>query len=287
MLLADRLKDQSSLVRELGDKIECIVWRRLKHYGALCGIIFALVIGFIAFAGIKTVNDVSTRLEPLVNAAEKRVRTQIAQIDDQIKNEGLKADITSHTLQTAEDIANNDIRILTSKQTFTQNQIDQLSKQAGNLSIRQIYPGLGQKKYVTFNGSQWRGSITKEQNAKWINIQIDMTSLPDFTLDQIESLIAELKKDDYTAWIGSFGLGGPYFEGFGPFANSNNQTTLFYFKPSSKTMASYVATRVSQSLQIETVQTQFVDTSALSKDETFVIDNSGLDLQLYLHRSDK
>jgi hypothetical protein len=84
--------------------------------------------------------------------------------------------------------------------------------------------------------------------------------------------------------VGGFGLGGPYGEGFGSPDNSNNQTTvLFYFDQKSKEMAIEVAAMVTKTLSIKTVESRFVDPAKIQiKDQSFMIQNSGLDLQIYL-----
>jgi RNA polymerase subunit RPABC4/transcription elongation factor Spt4 len=53
--IAKRFTDQNSLIREIGDKAEDIVWRRLKYFGYFLTFI-AVLLGFL---GVKSVNDVS------------------------------------------------------------------------------------------------------------------------------------------------------------------------------------------------------------------------------------
>ena len=69
-VLSDRLTDQNSLVRELGDKAEVIVWQRLRGYGFLIVIIIAI----IGFYGIKTYNDLFKTFMPVVKDTEQRVQ---------------------------------------------------------------------------------------------------------------------------------------------------------------------------------------------------------------------
>jgi hypothetical protein len=79
-----------------------------------------------------------------------------------------------------------------------------------------------------------------------------------------------------------FGIGGQYPAGYGPFGNSNNKTTVFYFQRSSEKMALDVADMASKILSVTVAKPKFVDVSSLDKDMRFVIENSGLDLQLFL-----
>ena len=68
--MLNRLKDQASLVREIGDQAEDVVWKRLKLFGVL----LTVILGFIAFIGIRTLDDVSKRIEPIISAAEQRAK---------------------------------------------------------------------------------------------------------------------------------------------------------------------------------------------------------------------
>jgi hypothetical protein len=76
--LSSRLKDQSGLVREIGDQAEDIVWKRLKRYGVIFGALLSCILGFIAFEGIRTLDDVSKRIEPVVSADEQRAQAAVA-----------------------------------------------------------------------------------------------------------------------------------------------------------------------------------------------------------------
>ncbi|MEP7353285.1 MAG: zinc ribbon domain-containing protein [Acidobacteriota bacterium] len=79
--LSVRLKDQSTLVREIGDKAEDVVWARLKRYG------WVVTIGLVllGFWGIKSIDDAGTkivasasqRVEPLIKGVE--AKSEIAQ----------------------------------------------------------------------------------------------------------------------------------------------------------------------------------------------------------------
>jgi hypothetical protein len=108
-------------------------------------------------------------------------------------------------------------------------------------------------------------------------------SLSEYSPDELSRFLDELKKSNYTPLVGTFGLSGPYFEGFGSPDNSNNQTVVYYFDLKSKEMAVEVATMVSKTLSIKTVEPRFVDPATIPrKDQSFMIENSGLDLQVYL-----
>ena len=52
--LSNRLRDEAGLVREIGDKAEDVVWKRLKRYGAIFSVLLTCILGFIAFVGVRT-----------------------------------------------------------------------------------------------------------------------------------------------------------------------------------------------------------------------------------------
>ena len=162
------------------------------------------------------------------------------------------------------------------------NSSHQVSKQADIVSVRQAYPTLGQPKFVTYNGGPWKGRAGKGGQERWVDVYIDPVSVGEFSTDQIDQLVEELKTSGYTPLPGMFGIGGPYVTGYGPLGNSL-RTTVFYFDRSSQPMAHNVAATASRILSIEAVEPQFVDVSDVQqKDIVFLIENSGLDLQLYL-----
>src|SRR5271154_4059049 len=59
LALSKRLEDQKNVVREIADQAEDVIWKRLKLFGLLLTVIF----GLTAFFGIRTVNDLSKRIE--------------------------------------------------------------------------------------------------------------------------------------------------------------------------------------------------------------------------------
>ncbi len=99
--------------------------------------------------------------------------------------------------------------------------------------------------------------------------------------------MAELKNAGYTPLLGSFGIGGPYGTGYGSLGDIN-ETSVLYFKKASEEMASNVSSIASKSLSIKGLKPVFVDVSSTmlpNDDRRFVIENSGLDVQLVLLRS--
>jgi uncharacterized Zn finger protein (UPF0148 family) len=305
--LSDRLKDQSSLVRELADQAEDVVWKRLKGYGIISGALVACILGIIAFVGFKTLGDVSKTIEPVVKEAEQRAQAAKRTIDETAKKvdsvkaavDQLSRDVDTQTKRVADkggeisqkfdrlDAAANELSgRLTAMAKSLETRVAQVAKQVDNVSIRQAYPTLGQPKFVTYNNGQWKGVAGKNPKEKWINIYIDPMTTGDYTPGQLTAFMEELKKAGYTPLPGIFGIGGPYSGGYGQLGSSS-ETTVFYFRHDSEQMAVEAAAIAAKTLSIKALKPTFVDLSAFPKDEAFVIENSGLDLQLYLLRSQR
>jgi hypothetical protein len=148
-------------------------------------------------------------------------------------------------------------------------------------SVRKAYPTLGQPKFVTYDGGQWEGAAAKGARDKWINIYIPPLALADFSPDQIDKLVEQLKNAGYTSFLGMFGIGGPYSQNFG-LLGASNQTSVFYFNDYNQQMAIGVAELVSKTLSITPVLEPRLADLSNWPEAKFVVEKSGLDLQLYL-----
>jgi hypothetical protein len=201
--MSNRLKDQASLVREIGDKAEDVVWKRLKLFGAL----LTVILGFIAFIGIKTLDDISKRIEPIISAAEQRAQAAKRTIEetaarvnsvkvsvDQLSTavDGQKRRVAESGGEIAQKLRGLDAtatdaqrrgelyqarseelaRRFEAMETALESKATEVSKQVDNVSIRQAYPTLGQQRFVTYSNAPWKGLAGKVPNDKWINIFI-------------------------------------------------------------------------------------------------------------------
>jgi DNA repair exonuclease SbcCD ATPase subunit len=107
--LSKRLRDQKSVVREIADQAEDVVWKRIQRYTILFSLL-AFILGATAFFGITTGNDVSKRIEPIIQDAEKRAKEARKTIDETAsKVDSVKAsldqlaiDVTVQTKRVAE-----------------------------------------------------------------------------------------------------------------------------------------------------------------------------------------
>ncbi len=133
-----------------------------------------------------------------------------------------------------------------------------------------------------------KGAGEKTPQDRWVNISINPTTVGDISSNQLEKLVAELKASHYTPLLGLVGVGGPFSQGWASLGDSQ-ETTVFYFKKDSEPMANNVSTIVSRSLSINVFKPQFVNPALMSKDDVrrFIIEHSGLDLQIFLARLQK
>lgn len=85
-VLSARVVDQNSLIREVGDKAEDVVWTRIRRYTWAAGVTLFLLglYGFSSIHEAKTtiVNEARSRLDPVIEDTEKRVKVAQLQIGD-------------------------------------------------------------------------------------------------------------------------------------------------------------------------------------------------------------
>jgi hypothetical protein len=245
------------------------------------------ILGIITFVGIKTVNDISNRLEPVVAEAEQRAKARIASLKASLDQ--LAQDVTTQTSRVSTkngEISKEFLRLdalsnqIDGMVQSLQNNVQQVSKQVDILSVRKAYPTLGLPKIVTFEGRPWVDH--KKMGDNWVNIYIGPTSVGEFAPQQIDNLVASLKTAGYSSYLGLFGVSGPISQGFGPLGDFTGPI-VFYFDKAAEKMATEVAALVYKNIAIKT-PTQFIDASKLLDNRKFIIPNSGLDLQIYLYR---
>lgn len=100
--LAEKMADEASLARGIADKAEEILWGRAKRYSWFGGAFLFLlgVYGFTSFRDARStiVNEAKTRLEPVINETEKRLRaaqSDMATVEQNIGSLKVRLDDTS------------------------------------------------------------------------------------------------------------------------------------------------------------------------------------------------
>jgi hypothetical protein len=285
----------------------------------LSGIIITCILGFIAFAGIKTLDDVSRKIEPIVSAAEQRAEAAKRTIEETAtKVDSVKAsldqltrDVEAQTNRVANkggeisqkleslDATANEAkkrgelyqtraeevsRSLEAMANGLENRVEQVSKQVDNVSIQKAYPTLGQQFFVTYNGERWKDKAEKGPNERWLDIYIHPLAFTDISPDQLEKVMADVKRYNFTPLLGTFGVDGPYNSSFGGLGDSPAGSAVFYFEKESEQAAMTICAIASEDLSIMDLKPTFVDRSAFRRDDMrgFVIEESGLDLQLFV-----
>jgi hypothetical protein len=111
-------------------------------------------------------------------------------------------------------------------------------------------------------------------------------ALSEISPEQLEKLMADVKRKNVTPLLGQFGIGGPYSTSFAALGDSVG-TALFYFKQELTPIATAVCTIVSEDLPLKALVPTFVDPAGLRNEDMrrFVIEQSGLELQLFVYQT--
>lgn len=295
--IAKRLKDQTGIARDLADKAEDAVWKRLK----LLGFTLAIIVAAAAAIGYQTVDSLKKSAIEAISGPIEIVKTRIAQLSREVDEQTRRVSERGNEIETrlvfldktAADVQTNARRYqqradeLSAKMDQTianlASRMDQISTQVDQVSVVEAYPSLGQKKVVTLNGKIWAGDPTRGAG-KLVWIIIFAYAIPDFTSDQVQSLVSDLKRAGYTPILGQFGVGGPFNSGVGNLGGGTVGTTINYFASASKAMSDEVRGIVIKDLNIPDAPTRYVPAETMLWDDLqrFVIENSGINFQIVI-----
>jgi hypothetical protein len=229
------LQDQNSLVREMADKIEDVVLRRLKIAAWVIGLTIAVAVACFGLFGIKTFYDIYMRIQPAITALEQRVETTNQAINEASTKvgetrEALNRLSTQVDEQAARLVARNgEISQKLASLDTVEHKVEEITNQVDNLTIRQVYPTLGQQRFVTYLGNRWKGAAGKQPTDKWINIAIEPSAFGVFSPEKIDLLTRNLREAGYTPLLGSFGIGGPTPTSAGDLGLMTGDSDLFFF----------------------------------------------------------
>jgi|HubBroStandDraft_5_1064220.scaffolds.fasta_scaffold39039_2 uncharacterized Zn finger protein (UPF0148 family) len=141
--ISTRFTDQKSLVREIGDQAEEVLWKRLRLFSLFLGAILA----FFAFEGVKTLRDVRSKIEPIVSSAEQKAQDTKRTVDGfagRVNSVKASLDALTHEVDvqekrvTASGVAGLSIKIskLQEDTGRLQNTVGTLGSTVGNLSSK-------------------------------------------------------------------------------------------------------------------------------------------------------
>jgi DNA-binding ferritin-like protein len=264
-------------------------------------VLLAIILAAVGFGGYKTITDVMQTIARETAGNVDAVKGQLGQlskdIDAQTKRVSEKGGEIAERLSKLDAAANGTqakaeaylkradelSATLTQRLTALDTKVAQVSTQVDNLSVRQEYPDLGRAKVVTYKGVLWKKD-DKKPGEKWIGIYISPYAISDFTGGEIENLVRDLRAAGYTPLLGMFAIGGPYISGnVGSLGDNGSNSSLYYFSKGSEQMSAQVRAIALKDLPITSLDSSYVDASDLLDDlRQFVIENSGLDLQLVL-----
>jgi hypothetical protein len=296
--VAKRFVEQNSLAREIGDKAETILWKRLR----MSGVLLAVIIALAGFIGWKNVNDISQSIVKATAGKVEAVNVRLTQLSEDLDVqtkavEDRGGDISARfaKLDEAANAAQGRVaaylqhaeaasKEMEKRLAELDTKVTQVSTQVDNISVRQEYPTLGQAKAVTYKGGSWDKN-SKKPIEKWIAIYIFPYAYSDFSQAQMEALFKDLRAAGYTPLPGAFGIGGPYITGIGPLGEGGGtMSSIYYFSKNSEPMSAEVRAIVLKNLPVKSLDTSYIDAAKMAQDDPrrFVIENSGLDLQLAL-----
>jgi hypothetical protein len=218
--LNSRVKEDGGVVRDLADKVEDVVWGRLKRYTMIIGVFLAAIAALLTFIGFKTYDDLKNsivkQIQPAVSRIEKRADEIGKTVDDLDKSripavtaslnkvegeaqsqkariEGAGGQIAKsmQSLKTAEETATADSehfeqRVKEDEQRLnqitqqSQEQIAQVTKAASQASIVRAYPTIGQEPQILIS-NQLVSAKDKKPGEKWVSLVVSYSAIRENT----------------------------------------------------------------------------------------------------------
>jgi hypothetical protein len=247
--IALKTQDQTTMVREIGNRAEDEVWKRITRYTWATGALIFLA-GLYGFTSIrdakqKIVDEARVRVEPVISDVERRakgaqeelgdVQRRLPEVTDSLNRtaemaeqqrkriEGQGAEVSAKldsfqkTASRADQLSDGfEAKVRESQKRLDEmtkrydNQLDQISRATTRTSVSEAYPTLGQEPFVLVQGHRV-DATTKRPGEKWVNIYISGYALPKEVISKqkLEDLVSELRSKGFVPLLGSIGIGGP------------------------------------------------------------------------------
>lgn len=214
--LAAKLKDQASVVRELADDAEDVVWKRFKRYSIISGFFLVVIFGLVTFIGFKTYADLKAsvveQVKPAVKALQDNVNALNATVDDlnkkripavtqslnvvegeaqaqkkRVSDADGKIAKSMASLNAAEQKANADSAAFSKSAQDNQRKLDQLTQRsteqinqvtasASKTAIAQAYGFMAEDPAMTVGG-QTISKKNKKPGEKWVNLVVSLDAI--------------------------------------------------------------------------------------------------------------
>jgi hypothetical protein len=314
--LGTRLADQAIIVRELSDKVEDLVWKRIWRYG---GLVLALA-GVIAWFGYSSFKDITDsakrRLEPIISDAENRAKEaqkEIKATSDEVhttKNQidalsaeaaAQKARLDSQSgeaakkmssLQQTADKFDTLAKEYETKANASISRIDaqstRVERAVNNQAIAAAYPTIDTEPYAMLGGKNIDKSQKKPGDI-WVQVHLTGLAINRHLLsgDKLNQLLNDMGNSGFTAFLGTPVVQGRVSGGFEQLGTgSPYDSSVIYFNSSDKPKADKLAQIVSKYVALNPPDAQLTTfPEKLSYNEDIVkifIDKSGFDAQVYI-----
>ena len=314
--LGVRLTEENALVRELGDKVEDLVWKRIWRYG---GLVLALA-GVVAWFGYSSFKDITDsarrRLEPIVSSAEERARQaqkdikvtsdEVHTTKDQIDTLSIEAarqktrlDSQSGeaatklaALQRAADKADALAKGYEGKLDASIHRLDaqsaRVERAVNNEAIATAYPTIDTEPYAMLDGRRIDRS-QKKTGEIWVQVHLTGFAITRQVLsgEKLNQLMDEMTKAGYIPFLGTPVVAGRVSGGIEQFgAGSYYNSAVVYFDPSTKLKADNLAQIVSKYVKLNPPNAQLATLpQKLNYNQNIVkvfLDKSGFDAQVFI-----
>jgi hypothetical protein len=218
--LNSRIKDNGGVVRELADKVEDVVWTRIKRYTVIALFFLAVITALVTFIGVKSYGDlkdsVVKQIQPAVSQIQSKA-TEVGAVVDDLKTKRIP-EVTASLNQVQEEAASQKKRVegadgqieksmgalrqaqakavadseqfsnmvRENKQQLDQitqrskDQIAQVTRAASQASVAQAYPSIGQEPQILI-ANQVASVKNKKLGEKWVSLVVSYAAIRENT----------------------------------------------------------------------------------------------------------
>lgn len=315
--LNSRLTDEKTLVRELGDKVEDLVWKRIWRFVSLV----TLLVGVVAWLGYSSFKDITDsakrRLEPIISDAEsraKRAQQEIKSTSDEVQSTKRQIDALSEeagnqksrldsqsgeaarkltALQRASDKADALAKGHEAKVDASIHRLDaqatKVERAVNNQAIAMAYPTIDTEPYAVV-GSQRIDKSQKKSGEVWVQVHLTGLAINQHLLsaDKLNQLLNEMANAGSTPFLCVPIVQGRVSGAFEAFDASNpyESSVVTYFDASAKLQADNLAKIASKYVTLKPASAQLVTfPQKLDYNRNIIktfLDKSGIDAQLFI-----
>ena len=294
--LEARLSTEEVLVRSIADKIEDVLWKRLRVLISAIGIL-ALI---LTIYGIKTFEQLDGYIRPALHQAQEQSATAVVEA----VAAATKAELSLHEVDSVQDtvrrtvdraqnlrtkVADLSVQLIQERQdvmrtlSSVKDQLVAVQQLSDELAIARVYPGLGKKSYVQLAGA----SFSPPSGAKVVHIYVAPEAVSRVSTDTLKTLMSNLSGAGFTPILGSL-TQMPANLGFIALNNIISEGTsaqVSYFRPDQKVAAKEIEEIAAKTFTFSSPEP--VEMYFPSKDHdalNFIISKSALVAEIYIQK---